>query len=730
MTVINTNIAAMRAQSGARMAQAGLERAMERLSTGTRINSARDDAAGLAIAQRMTADVRGLGVAIRNASDGISMAQTAEGAMGEITNMLQRMRELAVQAANGTVGDADRAALQAEVSQLIGEIDNVAGRTAFNGIKLLDGSASRLTLQTGSRAGETVGFRIASARAFDLGTGESPGLTATGAFEATASNLSTNWGLDSGDLVLNGVAVGASSGLDDNKSSDQKNASAIAKAAAINAVSDRTGVRAVVGSTVMTGSAMTAAALSGTVTVNGKTTESIATTTDAATSRALVVDAINAISGETGVVAVDTGDNNKGIRLEAADGRNIIVSLDTLTEAATGLKSGAQSGTYSLLSTNGNAINISSTGSGNVRVAGLYSGTFERGVSTFTTDARAVASSATGADAYTLSNQDLMINGTAIRAATSADDVVSDDTAGSSKKEGSAIAVAAAINASSDLTGVTAKANALTLEGSTTTVIGATGSATLVINGVSMDITLDASHSAQETRDNVARQINNYSGLHGIVATDEGNGGLSLTAADGRNISVWFDSDEAAADNFGLGGMTVSGTNTSYTVAGVTDPTSIAAETVNTAYASVTLSSAKAIEVSSGSLGFASGSNFGRLGFEEGRLGADAGGLKIKDINLSSQNGASAALGAIDEALNTLSVNRADIGAVQNRLEATINNLNSISTNTVAARSRIQDTDFAMETTALARSQILSQAATAMLAQANQSQQSVLSLLR
>ncbi|MFN7398329.1 MAG: flagellin protein FlaA, partial [Sandaracinobacter sp.] len=115
MTIINTNLAALKAQNGNRMAQTSLDTAMERLSTGLRINSAKDDAAGLAISQRMTADVRGLSVAIRNAGDGISLAQTAETAMGEVTNMLQRMRELAVQSANGTLTGTDRSALQAEV---------------------------------------------------------------------------------------------------------------------------------------------------------------------------------------------------------------------------------------------------------------------------------------------------------------------------------------------------------------------------------------------------------------------------------------------------------------------------------------------------------------------------------------------------------------------------------------------------------------------------------------
>jgi flagellin len=728
MTVINTNLSALTAQAGQRTAQNSLSMAMERLSTGLRINSAKDDAAGLAISQRMTSDVRGLAVAIRNANDGMSLAQTAESAMGEVTNMLQRMRELAVQASNGTVTGDDRKALQAEVKQLTGEIDSIGSRTNFNGIKLLDGSAKALLLQTGSRAGETVSFGIGSTRASDLGTGRTAALTATGSFEATSTNLSANQLLNSGDLVINGVSIGSSSGDDDNVSSAEKSASALAKAAAINRATDQTGVRAVVGKTSMTGTAMTAAALTGTVTINGVTTDSITTTTNAAQSRKAVADAINAISGQTGVRAIDTGDDNAGLRLEAADGRNIISSVTTLTAAATGVKVGAQSGTFSLLSENGNAIEIGTTGSGRLSRSGLAAGSFDRGVSTVSSDVRAVAT--TAATARALNNGDLAINGVAIRAAASEDDTASDDTALSSKKAGSAIAIANAINASSAATGVTAKANALTIDGTTTTVIGTSATATLVINGVSMDIALDQNDTAQDTRANVAKEINKFSGLTGVTASDNGRGGLSLTAADGRNVSAWVDSGEATAANFGLGGATINGTNTSYTVLGVADPTNIAADNVQTAYSTVRLESSKAINVTAGSLAFGSASNFGNLGFEENSYGTDAGGLKVKDIDVSSQEGATAALGSIDEALNSVSLDRANLGAVQNRLEATVNNLSSNSTNLVASRSRILDADFSAETTNLAKAQVLGQAAQAMLAQANQSQQQVMSLLR
>ncbi len=728
MTVINTNLSALTAQNGQRTSQMSLSMAMERLSTGSRINSAKDDAAGLAIATRMTSDVRGLNVAMRNANDGISLAQTAESAMGEVTNMLQRMRELSVQGANGTITGDDRKALQAEVVQLRSEIDSVATRTNFNGIKLLDGSAKGVSLQTGSRAGETVSFAIGSARVGDLGTGRTAALTATGSFEGTVTNLTANQSLTSGDLTINGVTIGSGSADDDNVSSDQKAASALAKAAAINRSSAETGVRAVVGKTVMTGSAMTAAALTGTITINGKTTASITTNTNAAQSRKLVLDAINAISGQTGVTAVDTGDDNAGLKLQAADGRNVIVGLTTLTAAATGVKAGAQSGTFSLVADNGKPIDVGSTSSGRLSRSGLVAGSFERGVSTVSSDARTVSTSA--ATAYTLNNGDLAINGVNIRAAASEDDTFSDATALSSKKAGSAIAIANAVNASSSQTGVTATANSQTIAATTTTVIGTTATATLVINGVSLDITLDQNASAQATRDNVAKEINKYSGLSGVKASDNGKGGLSLTADDGRNISVWLDSDEASAANFGLAGATVQGTGTSYTVVGVTDPTDVSAAAVQTSYSTVALSSAKGIDVTAGSLAYGTASNFTKLGFEENSYGTDKGGLKIRDVDVSTAEGATAALSAIDEALQSVNIDRANLGAVQNRLEASVNNITSNVTNLSASRSRIQDADFAAETTNLARSQVLSQAAQAMLAQANQGQQQVLQLLR
>ena len=156
MTTINTNVMSMNAQRNLISSQGSLATSMQRLSSGLRVNSAKDDAAGLAIAERMNAQVKGLNVAARNANDGISLAQTAEGALGKVGDMLQRMRELAVQSANATNSEDDRTALQAEVKQLTDEIDRVSRQTSFNGKKVLDGSFTAASFQVGANAGDNI----------------------------------------------------------------------------------------------------------------------------------------------------------------------------------------------------------------------------------------------------------------------------------------------------------------------------------------------------------------------------------------------------------------------------------------------------------------------------------------------------------------------------------------------------------------------------------------------
>ena len=190
MTVINTNVSALRAQNNSRVASQAQSQAMERLSSGKRINAAKDDAAGLAIATRMNASARGMTQAIRNANDGISLSQTADTAAGSISDILVRMRELALQASTGTNGTTDRGAIQTEVAALISQIGDVASRTSFNGNTLINGGTSTTAgfdIQTGLNATEVVNIKIADLSATGLGVGALDFSTAAGATGALAT---------------------------------------------------------------------------------------------------------------------------------------------------------------------------------------------------------------------------------------------------------------------------------------------------------------------------------------------------------------------------------------------------------------------------------------------------------------------------------------------------------------------------------------------------------------
>jgi len=207
--IINTNMASLTAQRNLNTSQSANNTALERLSSGLRINSSKDDAAGLAISTKFETQVRGLNVAIRNAGDGISLAQTAEGALGSMTDSLQRIRELAVQSANSTNSDGDRQALQAEAKQVIAEITRIGEDTNFNGRKLLDGSFSG-AFQVGAFAGDRIDFKVADSTAGALGVGAAAGVSAVG----------SDVELGNGDLIINGVAIGVSASASDGISFD------------------------------------------------------------------------------------------------------------------------------------------------------------------------------------------------------------------------------------------------------------------------------------------------------------------------------------------------------------------------------------------------------------------------------------------------------------------------------------------------------------------------------
>ena len=203
MTTINTNVMSMTAQRNLGTTSSSLATSMQRLSSGLRVNSAKDDAAGLAISERMNAQVRGLSVASRNANDGISLAQTAEGALGKVGDMLQRMRELAVQSANASNNSSDRTALQAEVTQLRSEIDRVAKTTSFNGTKLLDGTFANATFQVGANAGEGIAIdSIVSANSASLGN------TSLATSTSAINDGTALTAITAGTLTVRGTALG------------------------------------------------------------------------------------------------------------------------------------------------------------------------------------------------------------------------------------------------------------------------------------------------------------------------------------------------------------------------------------------------------------------------------------------------------------------------------------------------------------------------------------------
>ncbi|ALO46646.1 flagellin [Pseudohongiella spirulinae] len=697
--VINTNIASLNAQRNLNSSQAGTNQALERLSSGLRINSAKDDAAGLAISTRFTSQIKGLNMAVRNANDGISLAETAESSMGSMTDSLQRLRELAVQSANGSYSDADRQLLNEEAQALIAEVGRVADTANFNGVKLLDGSYNT-NFQIGANAGETIEVSIGKLSTDALGVAEKSGLTAS----ATDSALSV------GNLTINGVAVGASKASDDSASTDNKAGSAIAKAAAINAVSDQSGVTAVVDENLVGGTSMTGAGASGSVTING-TEITLTTTTDTAATRTSVVDAINAQSGLTGVTAIDTGDDSQGIELVAADGRNVQISFDTVTAAATGLAAaGTYEGGVTLVANAGvDEIVIGGTATAN---AGLTAGTYSASVAATSTESRTQADNVVP-DALVAG--DLVINGVGIGAAVATDDTASYAGTESSSKEASAIAIAAAVNRSSAETGVTAVVNENIVSGTSTTSGAAAGDqGTLFLNGESITLTVGA--TLEDSRTAAVAAINAVSGNTGVVATDTGTG-LSLSAADGRNIVMSLDDDvtnTVTAADFGIATAAVFADNAATAADGVTS------------YGTITLQSAGQFTVSSGNNGNA---ELEALGFEVGTFGGAEAGQFLKDVDLSTQAGATEALAAIDNALASITASRSELGAVQNRFTATIENLSATSEKFAAANSRIQDADFAAEAANLARSQALQQAGVSMLAQANAQSQQVLQLL-
>jgi len=338
---VNTNIASLTAQRNLTGSQSDLATSLERLSSGLRINSAKDDAAGLAISARFEAQIRGLDQGVRNANDAISLSQTAEGALGEVTNNLQRIRELAVQSANATNSASDRATLQAEVTQLVAEIDRVATSSSFNGIKLLDGTFSAQSFQVGANASDTVTVsNITNARSTALGADV---IAAGGTtFSAGTSFFALTAATATDDIATGGNAVVGTSDLV--LSSGGSSTSAITYAAGSSAAQAATAINSATAatSTGITATATNTAYLGNfTGLANGDTmafdisSGGSGARTLVSVSQALsdvgdlssVVNSINASSSTLGITASQvTLATGVAIKLETTDGRDIQIS--------------------------------------------------------------------------------------------------------------------------------------------------------------------------------------------------------------------------------------------------------------------------------------------------------------------------------------------------------------------------------------------------------------------
>jgi len=691
--IINTNISSLNAQRNLDQSQNAQDTALARLSSGLRVNSSKDDAAGLQIANRLDSQIRGLNVASRNAGDGVSLAQIAEGSIESISTSLQRLRELAVQSSNATNGDSERAALNEEATQLVAEIERTSGSATFNGVNLLDGSFQNKSFQVGANVGDDINVSLGAVDTSTLGSAATSGVSGNVSKAGIVTNAA-NLDLAGGDLVINGITVGASAAGDDIASTGLKASSGIAKAAAINAVSDQTGVSAVAAPNSIEGSStgnITATGGAQTIVINGVgiDLDVAATTTADGTRNELqkVAESINEKSDASGVTASVVQSNAAGtqfrVDLTAADGRNITIDQGTDDSTDFGLAAGGNAaaaltyvGNVTLVSEDGSDINLG-TSTGAIDNAGFEIGSFAGGT------AAVVGDNSVDTARAAITAGDLVINGTQIGATSASDDIAS-----TVSESASGIALAAAINRASDTTGVSASANTNTTNSAAVTA-GAQGAFT--VNGVAVTAATGATLGEQVT--NNVDAINAVSGQTGVRAEALDGDQYTLIADDGRNIVV---------------GGTV--TNTGLTA--------------DTYIAGVTLTSGGAIELGSDT------GNIERAGLNVGSFGGAESGTLLKDVDISTESGAKAAISAVDNAISAVNAERAKLGSIQTRFENVISANQIAVENFSASKSRIVDADFAAETAALSRSQVLQQAGISVLAQANARPQQVLSLLQ
>ncbi|UBM23946.1 flagellin [Pseudomonas sp. p1(2021b)] len=640
---VNTNITSLGVQKNLNRASDALGTSMSRLSSGLKINSAKDDAAGLQIANRLTSQIKGLSVAVKNANDGISIAQTAEGAMQESTSILQRMRELALQSANGSNSDDDRTSLQQEFTALSGELTRIANTTTFGGRNILDGSFQNVGFQIGASANETISFGMSDISSTGL----------KGSYSEAA------------------VAGTAMSGL---------------TATALGTVQKSAGVTGAGGFT-----DTNTPTASGTITLNG---------TD---------------------VAFDTADTAADVAGKINDAK------------ISGVTASVENGQLKLSSTAD--LTIAGVAS-ELDDVGLTAGTYAVANTTFTN----ASTVGTGFTPLTADGT-LTLNGTDV-------DLSSGD---------DAAAVVKKIN-DANISGVTAKVTGGQVELSSTTDLTVAGTplsdigitagtyktSTSTLLGSAGSISVNGKDVSWAAGDDVASVLTKIGAVDGVGSASIVDGRVSIKSEDGNDIKLANSSSGSLAQLGLTAGTSEAKTSadTSVTLNGVevkfaagsTAQNIVSA--INSASTGVTASltddgklslfSDKDITISDGS----AGTGLAALGLT-GQTGATAIAMEttVSNLSITDAKASQVAIQALDAAIAQVDSQRAQLGAVQNRFDSTVANLNSISENSTAARSRVQDADFAAETAELTKQQTLQQASTAILSQANQLPSSVLKLL-
>jgi flagellin len=670
MTSIIMNVGALNAQNGLQDSRSEMNDAMNRLSTGLRINSAADDAAGSAIASKMEAQTRSLGVAIRNTNDAISLTQTAEGALGEIENMLQRMRELTVQAGNSTLNASDRAQIQAEVDQLSAEIDSVAAKTNFNNVKLLDGTNASVSFQTGIDSDGSVAVSLQQANSSALGLSGSIG----GVSRLTSERIANT---DMQTLVAAGVKINGQNALSATAADYSAAVAASSLETLINNNTSVHGAKATAFNTVTSAAKGDDFTMTTTFTINSATI-------DLVNSMEELITEIN--TEATGVNAVLNGDGT--FTLFNDDGADIAISN---AQGATdvGLRANTTfTGMIALENVDGSAVSIEVGNEENGYVGGAGTDAMLDFLG-FNETRAGVITGNTVSDDDLLVTDGVKINGVEIGQTSTS----------------SAAAKAAKINETTHLHGVVASASttlALTVDFSTND----TTNNEVLINGVAVDL-----NTSDDTAEAIAA-INGTALLTGsITAGTDSQGRLVLTNTTGGTITVTEDAQHQAYFTAGedQSGATITEASHTYTARGTITLTSESGGFIKLEDA------------------LNAGTGLAKLGLQGSSVAEEVSGT---GVNVATTSNATAALSAVDSAIEKVGNFRASFGAYENRFESAINNLTTYKTNLEAASSRITDADFAAETSNLTKAQILQQAATSMLAQANASKQGLLALLQ